>query len=281
MRSIACESITQAVAKLCKEACCYVTPDMYEAFKRAKESEVSPLGRDILGKILENADIARDKNMPICQDTGMSVVFVEIGQEVRIEGGYIEDAINEGVALGYTEGYLRKSVVAEPLFNRVNTKDNTPAVIHTRIVPGDSLKLKVAPKGFGSENKSVLKMLVPADGLEGVKRVFLEAVKLAGPNACPPMVIGVGIGGTMEKAALLAKKAAIRSVDSCNEHPDYANLEKELLEMACATGVGPQGLGGINTALKVNIEWYPTHIAGLPVAVNINCHAARHADITL
>ncbi|MGP1579456.1 MAG: fumarate hydratase [Wolinella sp.] len=281
MRIIACERITQAVAKLCKEACCYVTPDVYEAFKRAKKSEISPLGRDILEKILENADIAREKNMPICQDTGMSVVFVEIGQEVRIEGGYIEDAINKGVALGYTEGYLRKSVVAEPLFNRANTKDNTPAVIHTRIVPGDSLKLKVAPKGFGSENKSVLKMLVPADGLEGVKRVFLEAVKLAGPNACPPMVIGVGIGGTMEKAALLAKKAAVRSVDSRNEHPDYAKLEEELLEMACATGVGPQGLGGINTALKVNIEWYPTHIAGLPVAININCHAARHADITL
>lgn len=281
MKVVRTEVITEAVAKLCKEACYYVTPDMYEAFKRAKDSEVSPLGKDILGKILENADIARAKDMPICQDTGMTVVFVEIGQDVRIEGGYIEDAINDGVAKGYVDGYLRKSVVGEPLFNRTNTKNNTPAVIHTRIVPGDSLKLKVCPKGFGSENKSVLKMLVPADGLEGVKKVFLEAVKLAGPNACPPMVIGVGIGGTMEKAALLAKKAAVRSVDSYNEHPEYAKLEKELLEMACSTGVGPQGLGGINTAVKVNIEWYPTHIAGLPVAVNINCHAARHADITL
>lgn len=281
MKTITCQAITESVAKLCKEACYNVTPDMYAAFQKARESEVSPLGKDILGKILENADIAKSTRTPICQDTGMTVVFVELGQEVRIEGGYLEDAINEGVAQGYTEGYLRKSVVGEPLFNRTNTKNNTPAVIHTRVVKGDSLKLKVCPKGFGSENKSVLKMLVPADGLEGVKKVFLEAVKLAGPNACPPMVIGVGIGGTMEKAAILAKQAAVRSVDSSNEHPDYAKLEQELLELACATGVGPQGLGGINTAVKVNIEWYPTHIAGLPVAININCHAARHADITL
>lgn len=281
MKTITCQAITESVAKLCKEACYNVTPDMYAAFQKARESEVSPLGKDILGKILENADIAKSTHAPICQDTGMTVVFVELGQEVRIEGGYLEDAINEGVAQGYTEGYLRKSVVGEPLFNRTNTKNNTPAVIHTRVVKGDSLKLKVCPKGFGSENKSVLKMLVPADGLEGVKKVFLEAVKLAGPNACPPMVIGVGIGGTMEKAAILAKQAAVRSVDSSNEHPDYAKLEQELLELACATGVGPQGLGGINTAVKVNIEWYPTHIAGLPVAININCHAARHADITL
>lgn len=281
MKTITCQAITESVAKLCKEACYNVTPDMYAAFQKARESEVSPLGKDILGKILENADIAKSTHTPICQDTGMTVVFVELGQEVRIEGGYLEDAINEGVAQGYTEGYLRKSVVGEPLFNRANTKNNTPAVIHTRVVKGDSLKLKVCPKGFGSENKSVLKMLVPADGLEGVKKVFLEAVKLAGPNACPPMVIGVGIGGTMEKAAILAKQAAVRSVDSSNEHPDYAKLEQELLELACATGVGPQGLGGINTAVKVNIEWYPTHIAGLPVAININCHAARHADITL
>lgn len=281
MKTITCQAITESVAKLCKEACYNVTPDMYAAFQKARESEVSPLGKDILGKILENADIAKSTHTPICQDTGMTVVFVELGQEVRIEGGYLEDAINEGVAQGYTEGYLRKSVVGEPLFNRTNTKNNTPAVIHTRVVKGDSLKLKVCPKGFGSENKSVLKMLVPADGLEGVKKVFLEAVKLAGPNACPPMVIGVGIGGTMEKAAILAKQAAVRSVDSSNEHPDYAKLEQELLELACATGVGPQGLGGINTAVKVNIEWYPTHIAGLPVAININCHAARHADITL
>ncbi|MDR0580044.1 MAG: fumarate hydratase [Campylobacteraceae bacterium] len=281
MRVIKTGDITNAVIELCKEACCNVTTDMYKAFKKAQIDEKSPLGRDILGKLIENADIARADQTPICQDTGMAVVFVEVGQDVHIDGGYIEDAINEGIAKGYTDGYLRKSVVAEPIFNRVNTKNNTPAVIHTRIVPGDKLKIKVCPKGFGSENKSILKMLVPADGLEGVKKVFLDAVKLAGPNACPPMVIGVGIGGTMEKAAILAKKAAVRSVDSYNEHSDYKNLEIELSELANKTGVGPQGLGGTTTVFKVNVEWYPTHIAGLPVAVNINCHAARHADVTL
>jgi len=281
MRVVKSEDITNAVAKLCVEACCNVTPDMYAAFKKAEKDEKSPLGRDILGKLIENADIAKNEQTPICQDTGMAVVFVEVGQDARIEGGYIEDAINEGVAKGYTDGYLRKSVVAEPVFNRTNTKNNTPAIIHTQIVKGDKVKIKVCPKGFGSENKSILKMLVPADGLEGIKKVFLEAVKLAGPNACPPMVIGVGIGGTMEKAAILAKKAAVRSVDSYNEHHDYKNLELELVELANKTGVGPQGLGGTTTAVKVNVEWYPTHIAGLPVAVNVNCHAARHADITL
>lgn len=281
MRTISSNEITDVVAKLCVEACCIVTPDMYAAFKKAEQTEKSPLGKDILGKLILNADIAKKEQMPICQDTGMTVVFVELGQDVRIEGGYIEDAINEGISRGYTDGYLRKSVVAEPIFNRANTKNNTPAVIHTRIVPGDKLKIKVCPKGFGSENKSILKMLVPADGLDGVKKVFLEAVKLAGPNACPPMVIGVGIGGTMEKAALLAKKAAVRSIDSSNEHPDYKKLEEDLLKLANDTGVGPQGLGGTTTAVKVNVEWYPTHIAGLPVAININCHAARHADATL
>ncbi len=281
MRTISSNEITDVVAKLCVEACCIVTPDMYAAFKKAEQTEKSPLGKDILGKLILNADIAKKEQMPICQDTGMTVVFVELGQDVRIEGGYIEDAINEGISRGYTDGYLRKSVVAEPIFNRANTKNNTPAVIHTRIVPGDKLKIKVCPKGFGSENKSILKMLVPADGLDGVKKVFLEAVKLAGPNACPPMVIGVGIGGTMEKAALLAKKAAVRSIDSSNEHPDYKKLEEDLLKLANDTGVGPQGLGGTTTAVKVNVEWYPTHIAGLPVAINVNCHAARHADATL
>ncbi len=281
MRTISSNEITDVVAKLCVEACCIVTPDMYAAFKKAEQTEKSPLGKDILGKLILNADIAKKEQMPICQDTGMTVVFVELGQDVRIEGKYIEDAINEGISRGYTDGYLRKSVVAEPIFNRANTKNNTPAVIHTRIVPGDKLKIKVCPKGFGSENKSILKMLVPADGLDGVKKVFLEAVKLAGPNACPPMVIGVGIGGTMEKAALLAKKAAVRSIDSSNEHPDYKKLEEDLLKLANDTGVGPQGLGGTTTAVKVNVEWYPTHIAGLPVAINVNCHAARHADATL
>ena len=281
MRIINVKDIREVVAKLCKQACYVVTPDLKAAFTKAQSSESSSLGKDILGKILQNAKLAEDGVAPICQDTGMTVVFVQIGQDVHIEGGYIEDAINEGIAEGYIEGYLRKSVVAEPLFDRKNTTNNTPAVIHTRIVPGDKLKIKVAPKGFGSENKSVLKMLVPADGIEGVKKVFLEAVKYAGPNACPPLTIGVGIGGTMDKAALLAKEAAVRSVDSKNSDPRYAKLEDELLELACKTGVGPQGLGGDTTAVKVNVEWYPTHIAGLPVAININCHAARHADAEL
>ncbi|WP_107695910.1 fumarate hydratase [Campylobacter concisus] len=281
MRIINVKDIREVVAKLCKQACYVVTPDLKAAFTKAQSSESSSLGKDILGKILQNAKLAEEGVAPICQDTGMTVIFVQIGQDVHIEGGYIEDAINEGIAEGYTEGYLRKSVVAEPLFERKNTTNNTPAVIHTRIVPGDKLKIKVAPKGFGSENKSVLKMLVPADGIEGVKKVFLEAVKYAGPNACPPLTIGVGIGGTMDKAALLAKEAAVRSVDSKNSDPRYAKLEDELLELACKTGVGPQGLGGDTTAVKVNVEWYPTHIAGLPVAININCHAARHADAEL
>ena len=281
MRIINVKDIREVVAKLCKQACYVVTPDLKAAFTKAQSSESSSLGKDILGKILQNAKLAEEGVAPICQDTGMTVVFVQIGQDVHIEGGYIEDAINEGIAEGYIEGYLRKSVVAEPLFERKNTTNNTPAVIHTRIVPGDKLKIKVAPKGFGSENKSVLKMLVPADGIEGVKKVFLEAVKYAGPNACPPLTIGVGIGGTMDKAALLAKEAAVRSVDSKNSDPRYAKLEDELLELACKTDVGPQGLGGDTTAVKVNVEWYPTHIAGLPVAININCHAARHADAEL
>lgn len=281
MRTVNVKDIKETVAKLCKQACYVVTPDLKAAFTKAQTKESSSLGKDILGKILQNAKLAEEGVAPICQDTGMTVVFVEIGQDVHIEGGYIEDAINEGVAKGYTEGYLRKSVVAEPLFERKNTTNNTPAVIHTRIVPGDKFKIKVAPKGFGSENKSVLKMLVPADGIEGVKKVFLEAVKYAGPNACPPMTIGVGIGGTMDKAALLAKQAAVRPVDSKNADARYAKLEDELLELASKTGVGPQGLGGDTTAIKVNVEWYPTHIAGLPVAININCHAARHADAEL
>ncbi|MDA3077001.1 fumarate hydratase [Campylobacter sp. JMF_04 NA10] len=281
MRTIQASEISKTVAELCKKACYVVTPDMRKAFEKAKETEVSSIGKEILGKLLQNADLAEKGVAPICQDTGMTVVFVELGQDVHIEGGYIEDAINEGVKNGYVDNYLRKSVVAEPLFERKNTTNNTPAVINTRIVPGDKLKITVAPKGFGSENKSVLKMLVPADGIEGVKKVFLETVKYAGPNSCPPMVIGVGIGGTMDKAALLAKQAAVRSVDSRNPDERYAKLEDELLELARQTGVGPQGLGGLNTAVKVNVEWYPTHIAGLPVAINVNCHAARHASAEL
>nr|WP_314088512.1 fumarate hydratase [uncultured Campylobacter sp.] len=278
MRVVQAELISKTVSELCKEACYVVTPDMRAAFEKARENESSPIGKDILGKVLQNADLAQKRVAPICQDTGMTVVFVELGQDVHIEGGFLEDAINEGVKDGYVGGYLRKSVVNDPIFERKNTTNNTPAVINVRIVRGDKIHIKVAPKGFGSENKSALKMLVPADGLEGVKKVFLDAVKLAGPNACPPMVIGVGIGGTMDKAALMAKYAAARDADSKNPDPRYAKLEEELLELACKTGVGPQGLGGDTTAVKVNIEWYPTHIAGLPVAININCHAARHAE---
>ena len=278
MRVVQAELISKTVSELCKEACYVVTPDMRAAFEKARENESSPIGKDILGKVLQNADLAQKGIAPICQDTGMAVVFVDIGQDVHIEGGFLEDAINEGVKDGYVGGYLRKSVVNDPIFERKNTTNNTPAVINVRIVRGDKIHIKVAPKGFGSENKSALKMLVPADGLEGVKKVFLDAVKLAGPNACPPMVIGVGIGGTMDKAALMAKYAAARDAGSKNPDPRYAKLEEELLELACKTGVGPQGLGGDTTAVKVNIEWYPTHIAGLPVAININCHAARHAE---
>lgn len=278
MRVVQAETISKTVSELCKQACYVVTPDMRAAFEKARENESSPIGKDILGKVLQNADLAQKRVAPICQDTGMAVVFVDIGQDVHIEGGFLEDAINEGVKDGYVSGYLRKSVVNDPIFERKNTTNNTPAVINVRIVKGDKIHIKVAPKGFGSENKSALKMLVPADGLEGVKKVFLDTVKLAGPNACPPMVIGVGIGGTMDKAALMAKYAAARDADSKNLDPRYAKLEEELLELACKTGVGPQGLGGDTTAIKVNIEWYPTHIAGLPVAININCHAARHAE---
>ena len=278
MRVVQAELISKTVSELCKKACYVVTPDMRAAFEKARENESSPIGKDILGKVLQNADLAQKRVAPICQDTGMAVVFVDIGQDVHIEGGFLEDAINEGVKDGYVGGYLRKSVVNDPIFERKNTTNNTPAVINVRVVRGDKIHIKVAPKGFGSENKSALKMLVPADGLEGVKKVFLDTVKLAGPNACPPMVIGVGIGGTMDKAALMAKYAAARSADSKNPDPRYAKLEEELLELACKTGVGPQGLGGDTTAVKVNIEWYPTHIAGLPVAININCHAARHAE---
>ena len=281
MREIHYKDIVSSVSKLCIDACCIQTDDIKEAFNKARENETSPLGKSILDKLIENGKIAQDSFIPICQDTGMAVIFLELGQDVRIVGGYLEDAINEGVKEGYISGYLRKSVVEEPLFERKNTTNNAPAVIHTRITKGDKLKITMAAKGFGSENKSILKMLVPADGIEGVKKVFSEAISLAGPNACPPLVVGVGIGGTMEKAALLAKQAAIREVGSHNSDKRYAQLEDELLEIANNSGVGPQGLGGNTTAFAVNVEWYPTHIAGLPVAININCHAARHAHIEL
>ncbi|WP_297893791.1 fumarate hydratase [uncultured Desulfovibrio sp.] len=281
MKEINVEDIARAVADLAVRACCRLPQDMVDGMRRAHEAEPSPVGKNILEQLLENASIAASDGIPICQDTGLAVIFADVGQDVRIVGGAFEDAVNEGVRRGYVDGYLRKSCVAEPLFDRKNTRDNTPAVIHTRLVPGDSLRLRLAPKGAGSENKSVVKMLVPADGIEGVRKVVLDAVLAAGPNSCPPMVVGVGLGGTMEMAAICAKRAAASDLESRNHDPRYAAFEEELLELINKTGIGPQGLGGLTTALKVHVEWAPTHIASLPVAVNINCHAARHAEVTL
>lgn len=278
MKEINTDKITKAVKKLCIDANYYLSDDIKDRLKEAREKETWPVAKDILDKIMINSHIAESEKMPMCQDTGMTCVFVEIGQDVHITGGSFEDAINEGVRQGYTEGYLRKSVVKDPL-NRVNTNDNTPAIIYYNIVPGDKLKITVAPKGFGSENMSQIKMLKPADGLQGVKDFIIKVVKEAGPNPCPPMVVGVGIGGTFDKAANLAKKALIRPTAKRNSNPYYAALENELLEKINSLGIGPQGFGGRTTALAVNIETYPTHIAGLPVAVNINCHATRHAEV--
>ena len=281
MKEINVEDIARAVADLAVRACCRLPQDMVDGMRKAHEAEPSPVGKNILEQLLENAVIAANDGIPICQDTGLAVIFADVGQDVRIVGGAFEDAVNEGVRRGYVDGYLRKSCVAEPLFDRKNTRDNTPAIIHTRLVPGDSLRLRLAPKGAGSENKSVVKMLVPADGIEGVRKVVLDAVIAAGPNSCPPMVVGVGLGGTMEMAAICAKRAAARDLESRNHDPRYAAFEEELLELINKTGIGPQGLGGLTTALKVHVEWAATHIASLPVAVNINCHAARHAEVTL
>lgn len=280
MKEIHVSKITEAIKKLCIDANYFLSNDIRNRLKEAKEKETFPIAKDIIDKILVNADIAKNERMPMCQDTGMTCVFLEIGQDVHVVGGSIEDAVNQGVREGYEEGYLRKSVVKDPL-DRVNTKDNTPAVIYYNMVPGDKLKIMVAPKGFGSENMSGLKMLKPADGVEGVKQFIIETVKKAGPNPCPPIVVGVGIGGTFDKAANLAKKALMRPTEEPNSNPYYAKLEEELLEAINALGIGPQGFGGRSTALAVNIEYYPTHIAGLPVAVNINCHATRHAEIEL
>ena len=281
MKEISVEDIARAVADLAVSACCRLPQDMVDGMRKAHGAEPSPVGKNILEQLLENAAIAASDGIPICQDTGLAVVFADVGQDVRIVGGAFEDAVNEGIRRGYVDGYLRKSCVAEPLFERKNTRDNTPAVIHTRLVPGEALRLRLAPKGAGSENKSVVKMLVPADGIEGVRKVVLDAVLAAGPNSCPPMVVGVGLGGTMEMAAICAKRAAARDLESRNHDPRYAAFEEELLELINKTGIGPQGLGGLTTALKVHVEWAPTHIASLPVAVNINCHAARHAEVTL
>ena len=276
MRTIEVAEITRHIKEMCVEANHFLSKDMEEAMRRAAKEEKAPLGRQILDQLQDNLKIAGEDMIPICQDTGMTVVFLEIGQEIHFEGGILTDAVNEGVRLGYTEGYLRKSVVKDPLI-RDNTKDNMPAVIHYDIVPGDQVRITVAPKGFGSENMSRVFMLKPADGVEGVKQAILTAVKDAGPNACPPMVVGVGIGGTFEKCALMAKHALTRSLEERSAIPYVRELEEEMLVRINQTGIGPGGLGGTTTALAVNIETYPTHIAGLPVAVNICCHVNRHA----
>lgn len=275
MREIDVSLITETVKEMCITANHVLSPDMQKALKNAENTEESPLGKQILSKLETNLEIAGKDMIPICQDTGMAVFFIEIGQDVHFTGGNLEDAVNEGVRRGYTEGFLRKSVVSDPI-ERVNTKDNTPAVIHYSIVPGEKVKLTIAPKGFGSENMSRVFMLKPADGIEGVKDAVLTAVKDAGPNACPPMVVGVGIGGTFEKCAILAKKALTREAGSHSDIPYVKELEEELLKRINASGIGPAGLGGTTSALAVNVLTYPTHIAGLPVGVNICCHVNRH-----
>lgn len=280
MKNIQVSEITRNIKEMCISINHKLSPDMQGVLFQAAESEKSPLGRQILGQLKENLEIAQRDMIPICQDTGMAVVFLEVGQEVHFEGGSLEDAVNEGVRQGYQEGYLRKSVVKDPLI-RENTKDNTPAVIHYSIVPGEKVKITLAPKGFGSENMSRVFMLKPADGIEGVKNAVLTAVKDAGPNACPPMVVGVGIGGTFEKCAIMAKQALSRPADKRSEIPYVKELEDELLEKINKLGIGPGGLGGTTTAFAVNINTYPTHIAGLPVAVNICCHVNRHISRTL
>mgnify|MGYP000544441331 FL=1 len=280
IRTVQTEIITETIKKMCIEANYSLSSDMVKAMRKAEEKEESVLGKQILAQLQDNLEIAASDMIPICQDTGMAVVFLEVGQDVHFEGGSFEDAVNEGVRRGYTEGFLRKSVVGDPIL-RENTKDNTPAVIHTRIVEGDRVKITVAPKGFGSENMSRVFMLKPADGIEGVKEAVLTAVKEAGPNACPPMVVGVGIGGTFEKCALMAKEALTREAGSHSEIPYVKDLEEELLEKINGLGIGPGGLGGTTTAMAVNINTYPTHIAGLPVAVNICCHVNRHAIRTI
>ncbi len=280
MREIDAELITKEVKRMVMEANFYLPEDVLESLEKSKDVEKWDLASNTLGKIIENAGIAKNDRVPMCQDTGMVIVFVDIGQDLHVSNGSIEDAINEGIRQGYEEGRLRKSVIKDPL-NRVNTKDNTPAVIHYNIVSGDKMTIEVAPKGFGSENMSRVKMLKPSEGIQGVKDFVLESVTIAGPNPCPPIIVGVGLGGSFEKAAFLAKKSLMRDLEEYSPNPFYEKLEKELLEEVNALGIGPQGFGGRTTALKVNIEYYPTHIAGLPVAVNLNCHAARHKKVTL
>ena len=280
MREIDVSEIIDAVRDLCIRANCVLNDDVYNALEAAKNTEKSPIGKEILCQLTENADIAKNENVPICQDTGMAIVFVELGQDVHIKGGLLTDAINEGVRRGYKDGYLRKSVVADP-FLRENTKDNTPAIIHYDIVEGNKIKIIVAPKGFGSENMSKIYMLKPSAGIEGAKDAIVQAVDEAGPNPCPPMVVGVGVGGNFEMAALLAKKALLRPIGSHSDKPHLREMEEELLERMNSLGIGPQGLGGVTTVLGVNVESFPTHIAGMPIAVNISCHVTRHAEVVL
>lgn len=280
MRTIHTDEIIKNIKEMCIEANLSLTDDMKCRFQKSYDNEKSDLGKQILGQLQENMEIAKNDRIPICQDTGMAIVFLNIGQDVHIEGCNLHDAVNEGVRQGYQEGYLRKSVVKDPLI-RENTKDNTPAILHIDIVPGEDLDILVAPKGFGSENMSRVFMLKPADGEEGIKKSVLQAVRDAGPNACPPMVIGVGLGGSFEKAAFLAKKALTRNLDISSDKPHIAKLEKDLLEEVNKLGIGPGGLGGTTTALGLNIETYPTHIAGMPLAVNICCHVNRHAHRVL
>ena len=278
IRKIKADTVTKTVKQLFMDCNYFIDDSITKTLKDFREKEKSPVGKNVLSQLLENNEIAAKEQIPICQDTGMAVLFVEYGDKVVIEDGSFKEAVEQGVREAYDEGYLRKSVVTDPVFDRINTKDNTPAVIHTEIVPGDKIKFLVGGKGFGSENMSAIKMLTPSYGAEGVKDFILETVKKAGPNPCPPIVVGVGIGGTFEKAAQLAKKATFRPIDTKNPDPRYAQMEDELLEKINRMGFGPAGLGGNTTALGVNIETYPTHIAGMPVAVNICCHAARHKE---
>jgi fumarate hydratase subunit alpha len=281
VKTIHTDIIISEVERLCMEANYFLGEDMVCAFKKAKEAEENPLGKDIFDRLIENAGIAKDEQVPMCQDTGMAVIFVELGQDVHITGLDLNDAINQGVRQGYTKGHLRKSIVKDPTLSRVNTGDNTPAVIHYNIVPGGDLKITIAPKGFGSENMGGIKMCKPSEGLEGVINFVVDTVDRAGSNPCPPIIVGVGVGGDMEKAAIMAKHALLRNVDDRSPDPEWKKVEDTILEKVNKLGIGPQGFGGVQTALAVHIETYPTHIAGMPVAVNINCHAARHKEVVL
>jgi len=281
MREITVQEITDTVARLCMDANYYLPEDVLASLQAAREAEPSPVGKEVLDRILENAEIARREQMPLCQDTGLTVIFLEIGQEVHIVSGGLVEAINEGVRMGYIEGYLRKSVVAHPFSKRINTRDNTPAVIHTEIVPGDTLKITVAPKGGGSENMSFLGMLKPADGRQGVIDFVVNAVDKAGANPCPPIIVGVGVGGTIDQTTRIAKKALLRQVDEAHPDPEVAALEADILERVNRLGIGPQGFGGRTTALAVHVETFPCHIASMPVVVNIQCHSARHKEAVL